>query len=304
MSSMHEERSQPIVETSLTELAFIFFFILLIFSAWKFSELNTLLDEKNDTHTALEQQIDELKSSLQEASKLVGLDESVDPEALFKELSVAKAQAERASTLTDENRALEEKLNQLTELMDNITQSSTNSPEQLLNKLGELSSLTNAIQQAGEVAGIEEETAEELLGELIQQHKDAKGQNINLRQKVAQLGNGLDHPPCWADPVTGNIQYVFDVVINESSVDFHPGWPESRHAQAINNPNILLIPGVYERNKELWISSKALYKESVAAKCRHFVKVYDHAESKRAFKSYLLGIENHFYKFLSTTQYE
>ncbi|UZE97223.1 hypothetical protein [Alkalimarinus alittae] len=269
MSSMQEERSQPIVETSLTELAFIFFFILLIFSAWKFTEFDKMLDEKNAAQANLEMQLSDLTSGMKEAAKLAGLEEPFDPAALFKELSIEKGKAESTSK-----------------------------------KLMEFESLTKTIEQVGKDSGFEDSSSEELLERIVQLHQDTKGQNLNLRKKITQLGNGLDHPPCWADPITGNIQYLFDVVINEENVHFHPGWPESRHAQAINNRNISSIPGVYNLNKDLWVKSQGLYEESIAAKCRHFVKVYDHADSKRAFKSYLLGIENHFYKFLSRQRYE
>jgi len=37
--------------------------------------------------------------------------------------------------------------------------------------------------------------------------------------------------------------------------------------------------------------------------CRNFVRIYDHAESKKAFKLYLLAIENQFYKLLSSSVY-
>ena len=42
---MHEVRSNSIIETSLTELAFIFFFILLTVSAWK---INSIVDDVHD----------------------------------------------------------------------------------------------------------------------------------------------------------------------------------------------------------------------------------------------------------------
>ena len=155
-----------------------------------------------------------------------------------------------------------------------------------------------------EEKGFDKPSLSENLSDVLRDFSDTKGQNVNLRQKLEQLGNGLDHPPCWADEVTGEIQYVFNAIIHENRIQIMAGWPEARDAEANINPNILKVIGEYSTNADMWNRSEGLFEESVKKECRHFVRIYDHADSKNAFKMYLLGIENHFYKFLSRYRYE
>lgn len=151
-------------------------------------------------------------------------------------------------------------------------------------------------------------TANEVLNEsnkaLELEVLNTKGQNANLREKVKLLGNGLDHPPCWADPITGKIQYLYNVVISENGVEVLKGWPSSRNEQATNDEDILSGIGAYDSNNTMWGKTSKIFNWSVKHECRHYVRIYDHAESKKSFKNYLLGVENHFYKFLSSRRFD
>ena len=269
MSSFIEGRSSAIVETSLTELAFIFFFILLVFMGWKFSDYERSIEEKDKALEAIEKKIEETTEILAAAAKSAGFNEAYDPQEIIKSLKLAQEAAEAG-------RKAEERTSQLVE----------------------------AIEAASDMAGVKEKTPEKTLERLLREAVNTKGQNINLREKIEKIGNGLDHQPCWENPVTGVPEYVFDAIINETTIDVLPGWPESRHTQAINDPHINTVIGNYSSNKEFWESTKNLYNDSVKDECRHFVRIFDHAESKKSFKLYLTGIENHFYKYLSKGQYE
>jgi len=257
-------------------LAFVFFFILLIFSAFRFNELDKqILEEKEklievtQSATQSAMALMEIKESFEMAANQAGLDDVSDPDELFQQLVLAKSEARKAQKVSLQHKPLSE-----------------------------------AVARAGKELGVLGENSESTIEKILQTIKDTKGQNINLRNKLGKLGNGLDHPPCWADPITGKIQYVFNVIINETSVKFLSGWAPSRRTQAVNNPSIIRVLGTYRSNSDLWVQSEALYQESVSAECRHFVRVFDHATSKNAYKSYLLGIENHFYKFISRSLHE
>jgi hypothetical protein len=265
MSDVYENKSNSVVETSLTELAFIFFFILMVISAWKINELLDDLDKKDQIVKKAKIQAVILEKKFKEyESSLISLHERLSPGVPF-----------------DPDEAFNQALTLVDEAFEN---------QNLLSKNEELSSLIDEVK--------------EQIKENSDEFENIKGQNLNLRQKLVKLGNGLDHPPCWADPNTGEIQYIFDVVINENKIDVFQGWPLERHAQAIANDNIISIPGQYTKNNELWLRSKGLFSESLAGKCRHFVRVYDHADSKAAYKNYLSGVENYFYKYLSKGKYE
>lgn len=293
MSDFTHERANSIIETSLTELAFIFFFILLIFSAWKISNISDELESNTEDKSALEAKVERLQESLQSASGFFTLQNDVSPEELFDELILGREAIEELKVTKQE---LEEVSSSLSEIVD---ASSNDNVESIKEEIKELEKAKKIISDKG----LGNETLSEALESIVKQNTDVKGQNKNLRNKIEKLGNGLDHPPCWADEATGAAQYVFSIIINEDSIEVLKGWPESRNEEALNNLNINSVIGIYPTNSRLWKASNALYQESITKECRHIVRIFDHSESKASFKNYLLGIESHFYKFLRSDLY-
>jgi Tfp pilus assembly protein PilN len=288
MSELIDEPNNSIIETSLAELAFALFFVLLIFSVFKINEARSekkMLEEENLF----------LEQSLSNAAQAFGNSEEFDPKEVFKELARGKQAMEKLKTTLEEKKALNERLDSLKELEKQLRFS----PDNIAKKLAQLIDIKKSLE------GVEgEKELAEKVKELLQKSNDFRGQNKNLRATLAKAGNGLDHPPCWADPETGRIQYVYNVIINEASIEFLPGWPKSRNEQALADPHIIQIAGLYTSNEMMWKVTKSLYEDSVKKECKHFVRIYDHAKSKDSFKRYLFGIENHFYKFLSKDLYE
>ena len=294
MSDLLQERGNSIIETSLTELAFVFFFILLIFSAWKISDVSEKLDASEDKTNEQVETIVQLREALNTSSEFFQMVDEAEPETIFNELVLGREAISEVKNKNREIKALESTLSKLTEA------SGIESMEEIVESLQELEQAKEQINEKG----FDKNDFSENINDVLRDISDFKGQNVNLRNKLEKLGNGLDHPPCWADEVTGDIQYVFNAIINEGSIKIVPGWPEARAQEAESNDNITRVIGDYGRNSDLWDESQFLFQESVTKECRHFVRIYDHAESKNAFKMYLLGIENHFYKFLSRNQYE
>lgn len=296
--SDNEARSHSVLETSLTELAFTFFFILAIFASWKISDAAQELTKQEEITQELTDQVSELVGSLNEASKFAELGEKFDPAELFIELNKGKEAAHNLEKAKEKQKTLEAEIEKYSSLIGD-------QPELDLDDIAQKMSEFQKIQQILEKDGLHpDESVLDKIKKLRTSVNDMIGQNANIRNKLEALGNGLDHPPCWANPTTGKIEYVFDIVINESNLEVHKGWLESRNEQALSNPNIMKSIGNHSKNVLLWESTAALFEESKVQKCRHFVRVYDHSESKKAFKSYLLGIENHFYKYLSRSTYE
>lgn len=296
--SNNEARSHSVLETSLTELAFTFFFILAIFASWKINDAAQELTKQEEISQGLTIQVSELASSLKEASKFVELGEEFDPAELFLELNKGKEATINLEKAKEKEKILEAEIEKYSSLIGDH-------PQLDLDDIAQKMSEFQEIQQILEGDGLESnESVLDKVKQLRTNVNDIIGQNANIRKKLEALGNGLDHPPCWANPLTGNIEYVFDIVINENTLEVHKGWLESRNEQALTNPSIMKAIGEYSTNSLLWDSTAALFNESKIQNCRHFVRVYDHSESKAAFKSYLLGIENHFYKYLSSRLYE
>lgn len=294
--SNSESRSHSVLETSLTELAFTFFFILAIFASWKISDVAEELTKQESITEELTGTVDELTDSLNEASKFAALGDDFDPAELFLELSRGKDAILNLEKAKENEKKLKAKVDKFSSLLGDDEELNL---DDIANEMAEFQEIKDMLDE-----NQSKESVIDQLKELRDKANDMSGQNINLRNKLEALGNGLDHPPCWANPVTGKIEYVFDVVINETSLDVYKGWPESRHEQAISNPNIIKSIGNYSSKNLLWRATSDLFEESKIKECRHFVRVYDDSESKSSFKYYLLGIENHFYKFLSDSKYE
>ncbi len=293
MSDFTNERSNSIIDTSLTELAFIFFFILLIFTAWKINDITDELKSNTDDKGVLELEIKQLQETLKAASEFFDLEKEVSPEELFNELILGR------EAVTELEKTKEE-LDQMTSSLSEIVEaSSSKNINEIAKKIKDMEEAKEFISEKG----LGEGTITEALKNIVKESSNAKGQNKNLRNKIKILGNGLDHPPCWADEETGAIQYVFNVIINEDSIEVLEGWPEKRRNEALTNANIHSVIGSYASNSMLWGQSNALFKESITNECRHVVRVFDHAESKTAFKTYLSGIESHFYKYLRNDRY-
>lgn len=296
------EHKSSVLDTSLTELAFIFFFILLLVAVWKINEQEQKKDElaqqilneqaRAENYEVISQLVEQIKAQ-------TGTD-SVDE--LFSELvkattenSSMKSELEALKTqLEDQSAKLESYEQNLSEVL------ASEDKEVIAETLKTYAELKHKLDSVSEQGG----DAAEALDNMLIQLNDLKGQNNNLRQQVVRLGNGLDHPPCWADSDTGAIEYVFDVVINEDNTVLYAGWPDNRAQQALSDPKISTVPGVYSSKEELWLKTRALFNESVKNKCRHFVRIYDHASTKDAFKNKLLAVENHFYKSLRASSYD
>ncbi len=288
MNNHIDEPNNSIIETSLAELAFSLFFILLIFSIYK-------INEARSENEALEDNIAFLEKTLSSATEALAGFEEFDPKEIFKELTRGNLAKEKLKVALEEKQALLDRLTPLKALEEELASSLDN----IASKLDQFNAIKKTL--GGEVG---DKGITDKVKVLLQNNTDFKGQNKNLRSKLAKVGNGLDHPPCWADSKTGRIQYIYNVVINETSIEFIPGWPESRNKQALVDPHITQIEGKYYSNKMMWKATYPLYNDSVKQECRHFVRIYDRAKSKNAFKRYLSGIEHHFYKFLSKKPYE
>jgi hypothetical protein len=288
MSNISPDKSQSIVETSLTELAFIFFFILLAFAALKIGELVAKEDEALQENEQLEAQLEKVQQdndtliattlSMREAVNSPTL---ISPDAVFEGLS---EDTEKAINYIQRQKDLEAQL-----------------PEKEMDA-GQLDQYINVVKilQAANKAKDEKtvnETPEELAKRLMDDMQMLKGQNANLRQRLGDEGNGLDHPPCWADE-DGNIQFVYQVTIHENYLLVNRAWPDALQGRVDGMPFITDALGQYADKRAFWKATNELYQDSVTKECRHFVKIVDEADSKDSFKSYLIAIERHFYKLL------
>jgi FtsZ-binding cell division protein ZapB len=295
---------------SLTELAFIMFFILLLTAFWKMSDVKADNEELVQKNEELKKQNEELTDNLAIITNTINKNE-IDLDAMFNELRKAKQTANKLEEMNEMWSSLVEDNQSIDDVRETIAQHKK--AVDVLDEHGIEGTLSEAIEKLsakneelvaefatvqGELSSLEKENKT-----LSQERNDIKGQNANLRLKLEKEGNGLEHPACWSD-VNGKAQYVYNIILNENSIEVDAGWGEERKQQATSNKNIMKSIGVYSSKSALWRATNAIYKESVKNECRHMVRVYDHTETKEVYKSFLGAVENHFYKWVSNKSYD
>jgi hypothetical protein len=286
MGSVSSDKSNSIVETSLTELAFIFFFILLVFSALKITELLDKEEQLNREKEVISVKLNKVNSIKEHLIKTTlpvrqALNNPIpiDPNDIFEGL---EKDMKVAVSIIERQRRLDQGL-----LNNDIK------PENIEIYIEAINQITKFIDKEK----IKTNDAAEIVQTMIEKINTLTGQNANLRRRLGELGNGLDHPPCWADE-QGNIQYVYSIKIKEDGMIVERAWPVNLQSRVDTMPYIEAAIGSYKNKLTFWRATNQLYQDSVKNECRHFVKIDDQAISKDAFKSYLLAIERYFYKLL------
>ena len=130
-----------------------------------------------------------------------------------------------------------------------------------------------------------------------QQQQLLKGRVAYMQKKLK--GAGLDHPPCWANPQNGVVEYLYKITLYQKWMHIEAAWPEHR------NDDIRLIPGAENLAgqsitiQQLKQRVKPVFAWSKDHECRHFIRIKDDKKtSKQAFKQQMLAIETYFYKYL------
>lgn len=280
----YEGRRSFLLGMTLNELAFMMFFLLMLLSTAALRNRTVQLEQEMRKNSELKQDVTRIQKNLDESFKRLQLLESaishiagLGPNPTQEELDQAftKLQAiENVDQVTTENARLKESLRQMKQLQ-------------------------NQLSQIDPVA-----TPAQTLASLIEKSRSAQRDRQNLRGQLQYLqqqlkGNGLDHPPCWADPETGAIQYLYKITIHEQTVSVEPAWPDNRDSDIRSIPGALDLAGKSLDLETFKTKADPVFQWSKAHECRHFVRIYDEpSTSKRGFKTALLTIESVFYKYL------
>jgi uncharacterized short protein YbdD (DUF466 family) len=213
-----------------------------------------------------------------------------------------RRQEQARQELQQANRELREKQASLQELEKLVEQQRRSDPSKRDMTPEEFVRLVRDAQRTREQLRESEQERSRLREEnerLRERARDVKAQLAHVKERCGPEGHGP--PPCWLDPETGEIEYIFDVTIRENGVVAVPSWPQHRQDDA------MAIPGVSEwPTGEVSLGQFRKHAAPVLAwsrqqdpECRHYVRIYDDAVSKEAFKRHLLGVEDYFYKWLS-----
>lgn len=231
-------------------------------------------------------------------------------ERALEEARKATASAEaRARDLAEKAKGPDEAIRKLEEITGRAKAilGKDATPEQALSLLDDVATAAAAIAPdatKGGPAGKAELARK--VADLVRDNKDKaeKVETLQGRVKILQsqfagLGKGANYPPCWISPETGKPEYIFDVAITELGIIVRDVPNEQRSAEKAKLPLSQIKYDRVQPVSEFRTATVELFALSEKENCRFFVRMFDQARSKDMFKSQMLGVEEHFYKFLT-----
>ncbi len=292
---MSADRRSFFFSTTLSEIGFILFFALLIFAFFQHQadrlELEVVTAEKDEVEASLELQQDaflRIDERLQFAS-----DE--ERKAFFDELVPVLELQARFDALEKESTDRDTQLAELTEIQDLVSDTAGNS-DRAAEEIRDALRLKEGIDNFNEKTADQITDADSLAQKLDDslRARDLEGQVRNLTDRLG----GRDLPPCWAHRETGNIEYLFDIVISDTGLLLTSAAPDYRRKafDALSNTD-RLIQGRISLSTFETLAAPILVVTN-EQDCRHYVRITDRSESSYKFT---LTIEDYFYKFVNRT---
>ena len=283
-----EGRRSFLLSITLSELSFIMFFLLMVVSA-------SILQK---TSLKLDQQIQQ-KNQLQ-AELVKARDESGQT---FKRLQLLESRLMQAGGFSarPSSGQLDELFSRLQEATagDELRQANTRLQREL-ESLKPYQHLAEVLGEKGEQYSSSQQVVEQLLQQVDSKEKEQqllKGRVAYMQKKLQ--GNGLDHPPCWADPQSGAVEYLYSMTLYEHKIGIESAWPVHRLADLRLIPGAQQLVGQSLTVAQLQQQVKPVFAWSKTHDCRHFVRIKDDRHtSKEAFKRQMLAVEAYFYKYL------
>ncbi|MCI0733970.1 MAG: hypothetical protein L0Y38_09145 [Methylococcaceae bacterium] len=268
---------------TLNELVFMLFFLLVLIGAHLLEARNKEIAVQSARLAQLQQKLLQQKSNLNEAfSKLGAVKDTFDR---LQELQPRIAPGELAE--------------QFKRLVESESKARTDN-EHLRNLL------TQLFHAAGQSNTQESEPPAEALRRVLARQTTIEAQNKELESRIKTLhartgGSGLDHLPCWIDPESGEIEYLYRVILLENRLKIEAAWPASRDGEAekLMSLRVLANRTVSAAEFSRLAGPILAWSRRQKPECRHFVRIQDHeATTKTAFKKHLRLIETFFYKYL------
>jgi len=263
-----------LLSITLTELALLMFFLLLLLSLKQVSDLRIenecLVDSLQNYDSGLEKIREAISSVSDDTSDFFIL-------SLISEVG--------------QNQSLETQRESLLQQVDSLTaeMASLNKENKTLTKqLERVRSRSNAADQVLS-----------LTDSLSAQQREVE----NLRGRIVYMQNREGGPgfgpcvPCWLSS-DGKAEYIYDVIIYEDRIEVQATWPEHRRAEAASVPNVDQLIADSLSVALFHKLAAPILEFSKVHNCRYFVRIEDRAVSKRAFKVRLNAIEGYFCKFL------
>jgi len=283
----NEQRRSFLLGITLNELSFVMFFLMMFISATTLQKTNTKLKQKTQQNKQLQAEL---------------IKEIKDQNQVFKRLQLLEARLIKAGSFS--SRPTEQQLDQLFSRMRD--ENAKGDLEQQLAQLqGEVKSLQRykLLDKIIMNSGLTDSSFHKI-EQVLQQEKKISQQLQLLKGRLAysqkKLKNsGLGYPPCWADPQSGAVEYLYTITLYEQAMLIEAAWPDYRKVDLNLIPGAEKLVGQKLDQQQMRKLVKPIFNWSKAHECRHFIRIKDQKEtSKQAFKQQMLVIEDYFYKYL------
>ena len=316
---------------TLTELILMLFFLLLLISAFMSAEQSSIITQvERENERIVEENLDlKLKNKVSKSlsedmiSSLLHFRHGEDKQdekakQIFKELSNQTkiiAENERLKRKIERYEVNEQLLKMDEEFKVQLSRKESllsmmkdmNSTEDLQNVFTKLETLEKALKKEDDelrLLSVENKKLAQLLKEFTNMSKDEllyaqdilKGQVSYLTRRL-NMGGGNELPPCWANKKSGKAEYIFTVTIGENSLKVSPRWPKYR-AKDVRKYRV--SKRLYDNNvsvDEFLSLTKKIYQDADKNECKHYLYLFDEAETKHGYKDKRLKLENYYYKY-------
>lgn len=131
-----------------------------------------------------------------------------------------------------------------------------------------------------------------------------KTDNANLRgiakeatAKAARCGGrGEEYVACWRDPSTNQIQFVFDVFLENGRLRVGHRWPGGRDQEMSRFPSEQALVGQVLTLEAFLRDTQAMFDQSLRDSCRHYVVIHgDRSKMDAAMFAQYIRVQDHFY---------
>jgi len=316
---------------TLTELILMLFFLLLLISAFMSAEQSSIITQvERENERVVEENLDlKLKNKISKSlsedmiSSLLHFRHGEDKQdekakQIFKELSNQTkiiAENERLKRKIERYEVNEQLLKMDEEFKVQLSRKESllamlkdmNTTKDLENVFTELETLKKALKKEDDelrLLSAENKKLAQLLKEFTNMSKDEllyaqdilKGQVSYLTRRL-NMGGGNELPPCWANKKSGKAEYIFTVTIGENSLKVSPRWPKYR-AKDVRKYHV--SKRLYDNNvsvDEFLSLTKKIYQDADKNECKHYLYLFDEAETKHGYKDKRLKLENYYYKY-------
>ena len=279
-----------LLDMTLTELAFIMLFLLLLFAAIQVKSLkeSVIILQESAIQPEEKKALIKVRERLEDIFKY---DSKESQELINKLVNSFKTEWEREKAL-EELKILKEENETLKQYEKVVKELINENPEKATEILSYINDLESKLESLDS-----ESSAEKVIDHIekaLSDNKTLLGQNKYLLKR-----NGLDHPPCWADQ-DGKQQYIYWMTILPGGIKTSAyDWPQNREDELKNIPGSKsIISETITPLKEFRELAKPIRAWSVENDCRHFDKIIDKSTSKEDFKASYFTISHSFYNYL------